>query len=454
LRKQEVSFKMPPMAEKRPRRKRVLVLWNQVEEDVYEMMRAAGPQPLAWNPEETASEVGTVQEEMDAFIEGIRNAGYDVHLINLRDDIDKLAAAVTLYEPDVIFNLVEYLYDDETLEPNIAALYELYGLPYTGNPPATLYTCQRKVRAKLLLEDAGLPTSPYFVVEREPVPDPLELGLEYPLIVKPAREDASGGIEPSSVVTDYHALVERCRYLFKEFEQPALVEEYIEGREIHAAVLGNFLAGKDGKPGKRPEVLPLFEMEFDDSAFREEGDNEWRPQIISYSAKWDPHSKDFYTMDSVCPPEDLDPKVEARICDVALRAYRVLGCRDYARVDMRVDQDGEPYILEVNPNPDLADGSAFVMCSDASGRTYSQLLGEIIELALERAAQPATPDEHGKKPRPTDWMLRRYQQRLEQSPTTATCPKCGTHLSQASAGPAADADEPTPPAPGEQTVPK
>src|SRR5690606_20071218 len=127
---------------------------------------------------------------------------------------------------------------DETLEANVAGVYDLFGIPYTGNPPHVLYTCQRKVRTKVLLEDAGLPTPPYFVVEREPVPDPLELDLDYPLIVKPAREDASGGIEPASVVQSYDALVERCRYLFKEFEQPALVEEYIDGREIHAAILG------------------------------------------------------------------------------------------------------------------------------------------------------------------------------------------------------------------------
>gem|GEM_PF-116447 len=469
------------------------MLWNQPEEDVYEKWKQEGPQPLAWNPDQLASEVGTVEEEMNALLAAVRQNGYDVFCVNLRDEIEKVLASVTLYEPDVIFNLVEYFYDDETLEPHFPALYELYDIPYTGNPSLTLQLCQNKVRTKVLLEDAGLPTSPYFVVEKEPIPDPQELELHYPLIVKPAREDASGGIEAESVVTNHDALVLRCRYIFKEFEQPALVEEYIEGREIHAAVLGN----------KPPEVLPLFEMEFDDSEFYPdedededeesgefptEGDGEgegagdgegadsreldsdaaieaaalaeaegvgsdapataapeaepasappapaeggapesagpgapasggdepgapeseeegFRPQIISYRAKWDPNSKAFYTMDAVCPAENLEPEVEAHIKAIALRAYQVMGCRDYARIDMRVDYDGNPYILEVNPNPDLADGSAYVMCSDASGRTYAQVIGEIVKMALDRRPK----DDASAKPAPvSDHLLREY----------------------------------------------
>lgn len=389
------------------RKPRVLVLWNQTEEDVYEVWKEQGPQALEWNPEYTASEVGTVGEEMDALLTALRAEGVEVHCINVEDNIDKLIAALRLYEPDAVFNLVEFFYDDQNLEPNVAALYELFDVPYTGSTPHCLAACQRKVRTKLLLEDAGLPTSPYCVVEKEPVPDPEELELSYPLIVKPALEDASGGIEPESVVHDYESLVERVRYLLTEFEQPALVEEYVEGREIHAAIIGN----------KNPEVLPLFEMEFDDSDIFED-DEEWRPQIISYSAKWDPHSKSFYTMDAVVPPRDLPPEVEARIKDVALKAYRVMGCRDYARVDMRVEEDGTPYILEVNPNPDLADDSAFIMCAKASGRTYGQTLREIAMMAANRypkTDEAETPVEGA----PTDFLNRRYHKPKADNATDA-----------------------------------
>lgn len=425
----------------------VLVLWNQTDEDVYEKFREQGPVPLAWNPDEKVSEVGTVQEELDQLVEAIRANGYRVNLVNVKDDLDKLFAAITLHEPDVIFNLVEYLYDDESQEANVAGLYELLELQYTGCRPRVLATCQSKVLTKVLLEDAGLPTAAYFVAKPgKPIPDltAAAYDLEYPLIVKPASEDASGGIEPESVVLDHDSLTRRCEYIFKEFEQPALVEEYIEGREIHAAILGNFVQGKRNPPPykeewkvapEQPEVLPLFEMEFDDSEFNP--DEEWRPEIISFKAKWDPHSPQFYTMDAVCPPHDLDPDLEDRIRKVALAAYQMLGCRDYARVDMRVDEEnGELYILEVNPNPDLADGSAFVMCSDASGRTYAQLLGEIVRMALRRGKKEDKPKVI------SDHLLREY-----------TAKQSAAESSADEAGVAAPAREDTEQAPEEPVPP-
>jgi len=138
----------------------------------------------------------------------------------------------------------------------VAALYELLGVQYTGCQPKALAMCQSKVITKVLLEDAGLPTAPYLVARMgKPIPDPTsaEFDLEYPLICKPAREDASGGIEHESVVLDYETLEKRCQYIFSEFEQPALVEEYIEGREIHAAVLGNFVRGIRNPPPYKEE---------------------------------------------------------------------------------------------------------------------------------------------------------------------------------------------------------
>ena len=129
------------------------------------------------------------------------------------------------------------------------------------------------------------------------------------------------------------------------------------------------------------------------------------PQIITYQAKWDPNSPDFYAMDGVCPAPELEPEVVAYIEDVAIRAFRALGCRDYARIDMRLDPaTGEPYILEVNPNPDLSDSCAFTQCATASGRTYAQLVDEIARLALgrARAAQPV------RASGPGDQLLREY----------------------------------------------
>ena len=377
-------------------RGRLLVLWNQTEEDVYERWRAEGPRELPWSPGRVVPDVGTVREEMDAFIKALTEAEYDVHLVNVEDDLERVIGAIRLYRPDAVFNLVEYFSDDAIQETYIAGLYEMLGVSYTGNRPVTLATCQNKYRTKLILEAADLPTSPFVLIEREPIPilDPDE--IPFPVIVKPALEDASGGIEAASVCHTQEQMESRIRYVFKEFEMPSLVESYIEGREIHAAVIGN----------KPPQVLPLFEMEFDDSEFNPE--DEWRPQIISFRAKWDPHSKDFYSMDAVCPARELEPETEDEIRQVALGAFKALGCRDYARVDMRVDEDGDIYILEVNPNPDLVDETAYVMCATASGRTYSQTLAEIASFAVARSKPNDRPDDPSKAGLPSDQLLKEW----------------------------------------------
>lgn len=352
------------------RRPLVLVLWNQVEEDVYERL-AATDLPLSWDPSRLAADVGTVQDELDSFLSALEEGGYRVECVNLRDDVDRLIDGLRFFQPDVVFNLVEYLFDDESYDVHVAGLFELLGVPYTGSDPVTLATCFRKVRTKILLEDAGLPTPSYFVIERS---EDLKgrRGYRYPLIVKPPRDDASAGIERESVVGDRSALLSRIRYVHTEFEQPALVEQYIEGREIHAAVLGN----------ANPVVLPLFEMEFEeDDTDAAEG---LQPHIITYDAKWDPTSRDFYSMDARCPAQNISAALQEEIEELALAAYRLFECRDYARIDMRIDHEDTPYILEVNPNPDLADDSAFVLCAKASGRTYGELLCEVTAMALSR----------------------------------------------------------------------
>jgi D-alanine-D-alanine ligase len=141
--------------------------------------------------------------------------------------------------------------------------------------------------------------------------------------------------------------------------------------------------------------------------FKEGGiDNEGRPlpNIITYRAKWDPYSRDYYAMESKCPVDDLEPEVIKNIQAVAVRAYQTLGCRDYARVDMRVDtKTGEVFILEVNPNPDLADGCAFAQCVRASGRTYAQAIQEIVGFALDRAR-----NKQKGEPFPSETLLREY----------------------------------------------
>src|SRR6185369_1336876 len=246
--------------------------------------------------------------------------------------------------PDCVVNLVEFFHDDPEQEHNVPALFELLNIPYTCNRPLALSLCQKKPQAKALLAACGLPTPRGIVIDALPVPR--QIDLRYPLIVKPAHDDASGGIDAGSVVHDRAQLEARVKQVLSENAMSALVEEYIAGRELHCAILGT-------------EALPLYEMRFKGGV-----DDQGRelPHIITYRAKWDPYSRDHYAVESKCPADNLSPELVARVQAVALAAFRAVECRDYARVDMRLDEDGNPYILEVNPNPDLADSCAFAQC--------------------------------------------------------------------------------------------
>jgi D-alanine-D-alanine ligase len=354
---------------------RVLILWNQVDDDVYSHYRREDRRSVDWNPDLQIEPWETVEEEMQLIQRSIETAGHTVSMVNVRDNFDVMLDALRTFKPDVVVNLVEFFRDDAELEHDVPALFELLGIEYTGNRPLALSLCQKKPQAKALLMAHGLPVPKGVVVDElsQIAGVTTTHGLKFPIMVKPAYDDASGGIDSGSVVHDTAALTTRITKMLTEHKQSALVEEYIDGREIHCAILGD-------------KALPLYEMQFKGGT-DEQGTP--LPRIITYRAKWDPYSRDHHAVEGVCPVPDLEPETVKYIEDVALRAYRALNCRDYARVDMRLDpKTGEPYILEVNPNPDLAESCAFNASSIASGRTYAQMICEIVELALARKRGP------------------------------------------------------------------
>jgi D-alanine-D-alanine ligase len=377
------------------RRARVLILWNQVDDDVVELWRRDNRRTPEWDPTKIVEPWDTVEEEVELIEDAVRQVGHECTSVNIEDSFDTLLETLERVRPDAVVNLIEWFDDDLEHETHIPALFELLGISYTGNRPFALSLCQKKPHAKALLAAHGLPVPRGLVVERGTAPEDARLALRYPLIVKPAFDDASGGIDAGSVVRTRAELDARVELVVGEHKMPALIEEFIEGREIHCALLGNH----------PPRALPLYEMKFKGGV-----DNEGRtlPGIITYRAKWDPYSRDYYAMESKCPVDDLEPEVVAHIQDVAVRAFDVLGCRDYARVDMRLDpgdrgSGGEPFILEVNPNPDLADGCAFAQCVRASGRTYEQAIQEIVGYALDRAKMKPQ-----REPAPSETLLREY----------------------------------------------
>ncbi len=350
---------------------RILILWNQIDDDVYEHYRRDGKRGVDWDPTVKVDPWDTVQEEMELIVSSLKTRSHEVSMVNIQDDFATLLAALETHKPDLVMNLVEFFRNDPENEHHVPSIFELLDVPYTGNRPLSLSLCQKKPQAKALMTAAGIPTPRGICIESGAVP--ADFALRYPVIVKPAYDDASGGIDSDSVVQDRASLEVRVEKLLRENKMAALVEEYIEGREIHCAILGD-------------RALPLYEMEF-------KGGNDEKgvplPRIITYRAKWDPYSRDHHAVEGKCPVDDLEPETVKYIENVALAAYHALGCRDYARVDMRLDTTtGEVFVLEVNPNPDLAETCAFAASARASGRNYQQMICEIIDVAIERSKSP------------------------------------------------------------------
>jgi D-alanine-D-alanine ligase len=317
------------------------------------------PQPI------DLSELG-VLEEMEDIKAALAELGYKSSLLNVDSNIFRLIDFLREEKPDLIFNLVECVENDALQEMNVAGIYELLKIPYTGAGPLALGIALNKPLVKQLLSQNGIKT-PRFQVFKIPEKIVPAEDLRFPLIVKPAREDASVGISDESVVYSVNELRKRVRYIFEEFDQPALVEEYVEGRELNVAILGN----------KKPLVLPISEIDFS-------GLTDDMHKIVSYDAKWAHGTIAFEGTKGVCPAK-VSPEMEAKLKDIALRCFNLIGCRDYARVDFRLNNvDGEPYVLEVNPNPDISDDAGFARSARTYGWTFREAIGKIVESALER----------------------------------------------------------------------
>jgi D-alanine-D-alanine ligase len=306
----------------------------------------------------------TPVEEYEILTEKLNNFGLNAYFLNIYDDLNILIKNIKKNKPDVIFNFVEIFNDNSGLEMNVVGLLELLNVPYTGAPPMALANCQSKVLAKRLLNSVGIRT-PRFAVFKKPLKK-YKHDLRFPLMVKPAFEDASVGIENDSIVENNKKLKERIEYIFRHFIQPALVEEFIQGRELNVAVLGD----------KKPKALPISEINFDEMP-------DHLYNIVSYQAKWDPHHEAYHKTIPICPAK-LPVKIEKKAKDIAVKAFKYMGCRDYARVDMRLSRDNELYVLEVNPNPDLTEGAGFMRSMEAAGYPYVKALKKIIELAWKR----------------------------------------------------------------------
>jgi len=313
------------------------------------------------------SEYG-VLDEVRSVEKALAPLKHNTKIIPVALDINKLIDELREDKPDIIFNLCESVDGDPTQEMNIAGLFELLKIPYTGTRAFNLGVALNKPLVKSILNQHGISTARHFVTESS---KKFHVnGHMFPMIVKPSREDASIGIHNESIVTNEKELRKRIEYVLEEHKQPALVEEYIDGREINVSVVGN------------DELITFPISEIDFSLLPED-----YPRIISYNSKWMYKTAEFAGTKAVCPAENLSDREVKVIQDTAKKVYRLLGASDYARVDMRL-KDGTPYVLELNPNPDIAsdvpEDTGFTRSAKAYGWEYSFLIQQIIKFALKR----------------------------------------------------------------------
>jgi D-alanine-D-alanine ligase len=266
---------------------------------------------------------------------------------------------------DFIFNLAEGIDGDVLAEPKIAAAIKKAGIPFSGSDEKALAVCLDKVKAKEMFIKNGILTPDYQVLSDGS--EELKPGLSFPLIVKPMHEDGSIGITMNSLVKNDEELRKKVLEIIDVYKQPALVEEYIDGREINASIIG-----KQG--AEHLEILPLSEIQF---KFSDD-----RPRIVSFEAKWLEDSEEYKKTVGVCPVR-IPKKVEQVVIETAKKAFRVMGCDNYSRVDFRI-RDNVPYVLEVNPNPCInPEGAGFIRSAAAAGYSYNQIIQKIFDLARE-----------------------------------------------------------------------
>ena len=303
-----------------------------------------------------------VIENVEAVAEVLQIDGYETRIVGIRRDPGILIETVREFDPDAAFNLFEGNADHYATEAYAAGLLEWLDVPFTGCPAPALLLSQNKHLTKRLLQQAGVPTAPFVLLDEVPDEAPQ---LRWPLIVKPACQDSSVGIDQGSVVTGLDALRARVEYVLGEFGAPVLVEEYVEGRELTLGVIE--------VPERRP--LPITEVTFQ---YTKPGT--W--SILSYNAKWESETYEYQETDYLFDVQ-VDDELRCRLHDAALTAFGVLGARDYARADFRV-RDGEVFLLEMNPNPSFSPGRGLTWALGAAGWTYRDFTLRMIQNALAR----------------------------------------------------------------------
>jgi D-alanine-D-alanine ligase len=343
---------------------KVTVLYDQWEEEPAEVQEEVPPPRKRKGQKKRKKK--PIKHDREEIFEALEKLGHEPSY-HVLDGRPQSLIALAKCSSDLIFNLTESYAGDDTKEMHVAAFLDLLEIPYTGAGPHAVILAQDKSIAKKMFAFHGI-KSPYFATSYRGTIDHAH-DISFPLIVKPTSEDGSIGIGADAVVNSVKELMERVSYVQTEFDSPALIEEYIEGREIYAAILGSY---------ESAHALPLVELDLSKLP-------KGVPRIASQDVKFE-RETEAYKLTKSAIAEDLDEETEARLTETAIKAYRAVKLRDYGRIDMRLSAKGDVYVIEANPNPWLSSGQEFAMAARKSGLSYTQMIGEIVELAMARQA--------------------------------------------------------------------
>ncbi|HVN41817.1 MAG TPA: hypothetical protein VMT50_03460 [Steroidobacteraceae bacterium] len=293
----------------------------------------------------------------------LKAMGHDVKVLGLGDNLSDLRAAITDWKPDIAFNLLEEFQGIVTYDQYVVAFLELMRMPYTGCNPRGMMISRDKVLSKQILTYHRIATARFALLPRKRRFHPPRR-LKFPLFVKSATEDASLGIAQASIVHDVHRLKERVEFIHEQTNSDALVEEYIEGRELYIGVMGN----------ERLTTYPVWELSFGTLP-------EVMAGIATRKVKWDRKYQKKHGI-GTGPARELPEGLPRRVQQAARRIYRALSLSGYARIDMRLTPEGQIYVLEANANPNLAQIEDFATSALSSGVGYDRLLERIMQCGL------------------------------------------------------------------------
>jgi D-alanine-D-alanine ligase len=344
---------------------KVTVLYDVWEEEPAEVQEEAPPRRKGKGGKKRKKKVE--KEDREEIFAALEKLGHEPSY-HVLDGRQQSLLALAKSGADLIFNLTESYAGDDSKEMHIAAFLDLLEIPYTGSGPHGHILAQDKSIAKKMFAFHGI-QSPYFATSYRGTIDHAH-DISFPLIVKPTSEDGSIGIDAAAVVTSVKELMERVAYIQTEFDSPALIEEYIEGREIYAAILGSY---------ETVHALPLVELDLSKLP-------KGLPKIASQDVKFEKDTEAYKKTKSAIA-DDLEEETATKLTETAVKAYRAVKLRDYGRIDMRLSSKGEVYVIEANPNPWLSSGQEFAMAAKKSGLSYTQMIAEIVELAMARYAR-------------------------------------------------------------------